>query len=119
MGMILYLAGSTRPDISYAVHQRTRFYYSPKRSQEIGVKHISRYLKGTQTKGIIMTPDREHLRIDMYAYADFAGLYSTEDKMDPVSIKSRSGVLSTFGNVPIHWSSKLQSKIALSTLESD
>ena len=50
------------------------------------------------------------------ADADFAGLYTTEDTMDPVSVKSRSGVLLTFRNVPILWSSKLQSEIALSTL---
>ena len=47
VGMMLYLAGSTRPDIVYAVHQCDRFSHSPKRSNEIGVKHIARYLKGT------------------------------------------------------------------------
>ena len=39
--------------------------------------------------------------------------------MDHVSVKNRSGGLLTFGNVPILWSSKLQSKISLSTLEAD
>jgi len=119
VGMMLYLAVSTRPDISYAVHQYARFSHSPKQSHEIGVNHIARYLKGTQTKGTIMTPDSENMRIDIYADADFAGLYTTEDKMDPVSVKSRSGVLLTFGNVLILWSSKLQSKIDLSTLEAE
>lgn len=42
-----------------------------------------------------------------------------EDKMDPVGVKSRTVVLLTFGNVPILWSSKLQSDIALSTLEAE
>ena len=81
--------------------------------------NIARYLKGTQTKGIIMTPDQENLRIDMYADADFAVLYTTEDKMDNVSVKSRSGVLLTFGNFPILWSSKLQSEITLYMLEAE
>jgi hypothetical protein len=93
--MMLYLAGSTWPDIAYAVHQCARFSHNPKRSHEIGVKHIARYLKGTQTKGVIMTPDKDNLRIDMYADADFAGLFAPEDKMDPVSVKSRTGVLLT------------------------
>ena len=66
-----------------------------------------------------MTPDKNNTRIDMYADDDFAELYTTEDKMDPVSVKSRSGVLLTFGNIPILWSSKLQSEIALSTLEAE
>ena len=115
--MILYLAGSTRPDIAYALHQCARFSHSPKHSHKIVVKHVARYLKGNQTKGIIMTPDRENLRIDMYA--EFAGLYTTEDMIDPVSVNSRSGVMLTFGNVPVLWSSKLQSELSLSTLETD
>ena len=117
VGMMLYLADSTRPDIAYTVHQCAIFSHSPKRSYEIGVKHIDRYLKGTQTKGIIMTPDTENMGTDMYADADFSGLYSTEDKMDPVSVKIRSSVLLTFGNVLILWSSKIQSETFLSTME--
>ena len=66
-----------------------------------------------------MKPDVIKLCIDMYADADFAWLYTTEDKMDHVSVKSRTGVLLTFGNVPILWSSKLQCEIALSTLEAE
>ena len=30
VGMLLYLVGSTRPDISYAIHQYTRFSHAPK-----------------------------------------------------------------------------------------
>ena len=66
-----------------------------------------------------MKPVVNNLCIDMYADADFAGLYNTEDKQDPVSVKSRDGILLTFGNVPILWSSKLQSEIALLTLEAE
>ena len=36
VGMLLYLAGSTCPDIVYAVHQCARFLHSPKASHEIG-----------------------------------------------------------------------------------
>ena len=50
---------------------------------------------------------------------DFAGLFNTEDKLDPTSAKSRTGVLLNFGGVPVCWSSKLQSEISLSTLEAE
>ena len=66
-----------------------------------------------------MTPDSDNMIIDMYADADFSGLHTTEDKMDLVSVKIRFGVLLMFGNDPILWSSKLQSAIALYTLEAE
>ena len=47
VGMMLYLAGSTQPDIAYAVHQCSRFSHSLKRSHDIGVKDITQYLEGT------------------------------------------------------------------------
>ena len=119
VGMMLYLAGSTRPDIAYAVHQCARFSHNPKRSHEVGLKHIARYLQGTKDKGMILTPGVNNLRLDLFADADFAGLFVAEDKHDPVSVKSRTGLLLNFGGVPIFWSSKLQSEIALSTLEAE
>ena len=64
-----------------------------------------------------MTPVKHNTIIDMHTDADFAGLYTTGDKKDPVSVKSRTVVLLTFGNAPIIWSSKLQSKLVISTLE--
>ena len=47
----------------------------------------------------------------------FVGLFTSEEKDDPISVKSKTGLLLTFGDVPIFWSSKLESEIALSTLE--
>ena len=40
IGMLLYLASSTRADIQYAVHQCARFTHDPKRSHEEAVKRI-------------------------------------------------------------------------------
>ena len=114
---MLYLAGSTRPDITYAVHQCARFSHHYKRSHEVGIKHIARYLKGTREKGLILSPDSSRLQLDLFADADFARLFVAEDKSDPISVKSRTGLIMNFGGVPIFWSSKLQMEIALSTLE--
>ena len=44
-------------------------------------------------------------------------MFASEDKQDPISVKSRTGLLLNFGIVPIFWSSNIQSKIFLSTLE--
>ena len=44
LGMMLYLAGNTRPDIAYSVHCAARFAFCPKKSHEDALKRIGRYL---------------------------------------------------------------------------
>ena len=57
--------------------------------------------------------------MDLYVDADFAGLWTYEDEQDPVCVKSRTGYVITLGDCPIHFSSKLQTEIATSTLEAE
>ena len=64
-----------------------------------------------------MKPDLKNLQLDLFADADFADIYSTKNKQDPISVKSQRGLLLDFGGFSILWSSKLQSEIALSTME--
>lgn len=82
IGMLTYLAGHSRPDIAFAVHQCVRFTFSPRRSHEEALKHIVRYLIGTRDKGLIINPSND-LSVDLYVNADFAGLWSVEDKHHP------------------------------------
>ena len=63
-----------------------------------------------------MQPDPKNLKLDLFADADFTGVYASEDNKYPISVKSRTGLLLSFGGVPIYWSS-IQSVIALSKLE--
>jgi len=100
--VVLYLAGITRSDIPYAVHQCARFSHNPKICHEVGLKHIARYLKGTKDKGMIINPDSNMLRFDLYVDTDLAGFFSAENKHDPIIVKSRTGVLLNFGGVPIY-----------------
>ena len=44
IGMMLYLASNTRPDISFAVNQCVRFTHNTKVSHETAVKRICMYL---------------------------------------------------------------------------
>ena len=50
VGMLLYLAGHTRPDISYAVNCCARYMFNPRKRHEIAIKRIGRYLKATREK---------------------------------------------------------------------
>ena len=71
-----------------------------------------------QEQGLTFKKNKGY-QLDCYADADFAGLWNYEDSEDPVCVKSRSGYVMTLADCPIHWVSKLQTVIALSTLESE
>ena len=118
VGMLLYLSGHTRPDITYAVNCCARYMFCPKRSHELALKRIGRYLKNTSSRGMIINPTRE-LTIDAYPDADFAGMYGHEKPTDPACAKSRSGFVIVFAGVPVLWKSKLQTETALSTMEAE
>ena len=118
IGMLLYLSSNSRPDIQFAVHQCARFTHAPKASHAEAVKRIARYLVETKDKGLIFTPT-PHIKLDCYVDADFAGLWGYEDDQDPVCVKSRTGFVFTIADCPISWTSKLQTEIALSTLEAE
>jgi hypothetical protein len=118
VGMLMFLASNSRPDIAYAVHQCARFTHCPKQSHGAAVKRIIRYLKGTRTKGMTLTPSKK-LSVDCFVDADFAGLWNHEDEQDATSVKSRSGYLLMFMGCPLIWGSKLQTQIALSTMEAE
>lgn len=118
VGMLFYLANNSRPEIAYAVHQCARFTSCPRRIHEMAVKRIGRYLLGTRDRGLIIHP-AGHYNIDMHVDADFAGLWNSEDHSDPVCVRSRTGILITIGDAPVYWQSKLQTEIALSTMEAE
>jgi hypothetical protein len=107
VGMLMYLADNTRPDIAYAVHQAARHTYIPRASHYVAIKRILRYLKGTRTKGIYFKPDDSD-RFDYYVDADFAGLFSVEDGQQSIAAKSRTGYVNMYSGVLVLWVSKMQ-----------
>ena len=119
VGMLLYLAGHTRPDIAYAVNSTTRYMFCPKKSHEEVLKRIGRYLKATSKRGLVLNPSKDKLKIDAYPDADFAGLYGHEEPTDPASVKSRTVYVITVADCPVLWQSKLQTETALSTMEAE
>ncbi len=71
IGKLNYLEKSTRPDISYAMHQCACFSADPRQPHADAVKWLGRYLKGAKDKGMILKPTRTSF--DMYVDANFAG----------------------------------------------
>jgi hypothetical protein len=117
--MLLYLKGHSRPDIGMAVSQVCRFTHCTRRSHELALERIGRYLKGTVEEGLVMTPTPQSLNIDAYVDTDFAGLALKEKRTDPTSVKSRTGFVLNVANCPVLWSSKLQRQIATSSTHAE
>jgi hypothetical protein len=114
VGMLLYVASNTRPDIQFAVNQACRYTHCPKRSHGQAVKRIIRYLIATRDKGICFQPNISE-GLNCYVDADFAGLFGHEDDQDPVSVKSRTGFVLTLFGCPVIFQSKLQKEVTLSS----
>ncbi len=117
IGMLLYLNHSW-PDIALVTHQCARYTIGPKQTHKGALIRIGRYLKGTIGNGLIMTPSAKQ-KLDCYPDANFAGLWNRDDKHDPHCVRSCTGYVICLSDCPVLWISKLQTEIALSTMEAE
>ena len=90
IGVLDYLQGTTRPDISMATHQCASFSTSPKLCHERAVKKIVRYLLDTKDRGIIFRSDFSR-GLECFVDADFAGDWKDGDHSSLESVLSRTG----------------------------
>ena len=110
VGSLMYLAVSTRPDISYAVNNLARFNSNPQKEHWTALKRVLRYLNGTINHGLLYKQGGPE-RLVGYSDADWAGDLSDR--------KSTSGYIFMFSGGPVSWSSKKQKCVALSTAEAE
>jgi transposase InsO family protein len=118
IGKLNFLAQNTRPDISMTVHMCARFVNNPNRINQDAVKYLCRYLHYTQTRGLILKPTGDN-RLNAHVDSDFAGQCSRETCQLRDFAVSQTGYVIMYCGCPIHWVSKLQSEIALSTTEAE
>jgi hypothetical protein len=111
VGSLLYLATGTRPDIAYAVSIAAQAVERPTMKDWCLVKRIMRYLKGTVDMGIVYHSSAQKGILKAYSDADFAG--------DLSSRKSTTGVMCTYMDGAVLWSSQKQRVVALSTTEAE
>ncbi|KAG5871728.1 hypothetical protein JTB14_004746 [Gonioctena quinquepunctata] len=109
VGCLMFLAVVSRPDIMFAVSQASLFLSNPKREHWSAVERILRYLKGTQTFGLMYCA--EEVNLIAYSDADFAGDLTTR--------RSTTGYLSIIAGAPVTWLSHLQKCVSRSTTESE
>ena len=69
-------------------------------------------------KGIVFEPDLS-CGLECHVDADFAGGWASGEHSTPESVLSCAGYVISYAGCPIHWCSKLESEIALSTTEAE
>jgi hypothetical protein len=65
-----------------------------------------------------MTPSAK-LKLDCYLDANFARLWNRDNKHNPHCVCSCTGYVICLSDCPVLWISKLQTEIALSTMEAE
>jgi Reverse transcriptase (RNA-dependent DNA polymerase) len=109
VGSLLYLATHTRPDISFTVGMLGRAMAATSAQDVVAVKRLMHYLSGTCDYGLVLGGTGESTLI-AYSDANWGG---------NVDRKSTSGALHYFGEEVLHWTSKKQVCVALSTAEEE
>ena len=102
VGMLTYLQGNSRPEMSMAVHQTARFSNNPMLSNEKAFKRLGRYLLHTKRDGIIYNPDTQK-GLECYVDADFAGGWQQADSSNAENVMSRTGMVIMYANLLICW----------------
>ena len=112
VGSLHYSACWTRPDISFAVSELSRFVSSPGQKHMAAVKHLLRYLQGSHELGLKYSKpgnscpgDRPNM-LWGFVDSDWAGC--------PDSRQSTSGYALMLNGAAISWKSKRQPVVALS-----
>lgn len=109
VGSLIYIT-NTRPDISYAVSSVSRYMSKPEEAHLQAAKQILKYLKGTADYALHLSTQGDEIYFT-FGDADWGRDLDTR--------RSTSGIVHKFGESTIHWSSKLQDVVSLSTTEAE
>ena len=106
IGAFTYLTTHTRPDIGFATSILARHSQNPTTTHWNGVKHLMRYLRGTEDLGLFYMKC-QNPKITRYADSGF--------RTDEVAGKSQTGYIFIRDGGPISWKSMKQIVTATST----
>jgi Reverse transcriptase (RNA-dependent DNA polymerase) len=109
VGSLLYLSTHTHPDISFTVAMLSRTMAASSAHDVVAVKRLMRYLPGTRDYGLVLGGTGDSTLV-AYSDADWSG---------DIDRKSTSGALHFVGHDLVHWTSKKEDCVALSTAEAE
>ncbi|UYV63925.1 hypothetical protein LAZ67_2006034, partial [Cordylochernes scorpioides] len=109
LGMLMFLAVNTRPDIAYITSKLSQYSRQPKQMHWTAIKRVMRYLRGTIDLGVKFERGKTGI---LKSYTD-ASWSTTHDG------KSYGGYVLKLGEATIDWKSSKQPLVALSTMEAE
>ena len=107
VGKFIYLT-ITRPDITFVVSLLSQYMHAPTAQHLDLMKRILRYLKGTISRGIVMTRNR-HTNIIGYTDSDWTG--------NALDRRSTTGYCMFVGGNLVSWKNKKQQVVTRSSAE--
>ncbi|MBW0536608.1 hypothetical protein O181_076323 [Austropuccinia psidii MF-1] len=109
IGMLLYIAQGSRPDITYAVNYLARFSLGTDPSHWEALEHLIAYLRYTLNIGIYIGNEHPENKIECYVDANWGGEGN----------RSSHGFILFHNKNPIAWQSKRQATVASSTCQAE
>jgi histone deacetylase 1/2 len=112
VGALQYLT-ITRPELSYSVNKVCQFMAHPLESHWVAVKRILRYLKGSMSVGLRLSPVSTIRTPSLIGYCD------ADWGSDPDDYRSTSGACVYLGQNMISWWSRKQTVVSRSSTEAE
>ena len=110
IGSLMYLSTCTRPDISAAVSELSKFNQNPGLVHWEGVKRVMRYLSGTVSEGLLY---RRGAEVEVWGYSD-AGHGGEKE-----TSRGRHGYVFLSGGAAVSWRSAMMKVVTHSSCESE
>jgi transposase InsO family protein len=111
IGMLLYLATNSRPDIAAPVIILSQRVSKPRKVDLNEAKRIVRYLKGTIGHKLRLSDASSAGKLEAFSDSDWAN--------DPIDRKSNTGWLVTMNGGAVSWSCRKQNLVAMSSAEAE
>ena len=110
IGALMYLTNFTRPDIVLSVNLLVRYSSAPTQRHWNGIKHILRYIQGTNDMSIFYSKESKQ---QLLGYADARYL------LDPHKARSQTVYVFNCNGTVISWRSFKQTMVATSSNHSE
>ena len=110
IGSLMYLSTCTRPDISAAVSELSKFSQNPGAAHWEGVKRVLRYVSGTVGEGLMY---KRGAQVGVWGYSDSGHAGDRETS------RGRSGYIFLSAGAAISWRSSMMKVVTHSSCESE